>query len=153
MRGVYEAVVAISGVTAAKTLVYITSPSSKVVEIFSAQVTNASNETNEQMECCLQTVSSLGTPTKTDLTPSKMEAGDQAAGSTVCGNVTASEPTYSSNTQIGREGQPSLGGWRFQPTPEERPVIAPSATMGLRLLSSSLSSVDLVATIRFREIG
>jgi hypothetical protein len=152
MRGVYTAPYKISSVSAAKTLMYLTAPSGKVVEILSASVTNASNETNEQMECVLQRITSLGTPTATAVTPVKHEAGDQASGSTVAGNVTASEPTYTSDTELGRQGFASLGGWWFQPTPEERPTVANGASIGLRLLTAP-TSWDLVVSITFREIG
>lgn len=153
MRGVYVANVQISALVAAKTLMYITAPSSAVVEILSASVTNETNETNEQLNCCLQTVNTLGTPTATTLTPSKTEAGSSSATSTVKGNVTASEPTYVSNTQIGILGFSSLAGWFYNPLPEERPVIAPSATWGLRLLTATNTAVDAVVSITFREIG
>jgi hypothetical protein len=151
MRGVYNARYQITGVTAAKTLMYLTAPSGKVVEIISASVTNLDNDTNEQFEACLNTVSSLGTPTATSVTPDPTEAGDQAAGSTVKGNVTASEPTYG-NAQFGREGASLLAGWFFDPLPEERPTVAPSATIGLRLLTA-IASTGLNVNIRFREIG
>lgn len=153
MRGVYTAQIQATGQTAAKTAIYITAPATAAVEILSASLTNIDNETNEQLECCLQRVSSLGTPTGTSLTPSKSENGDQAAGSTAVGNVTASEPTYSNNTQVGREGFPSLGGWRYQPTPEERIVIPPGGTVGLRILTSTFTSLGWDAMIVFREIG
>lgn len=152
MRGVYTASYRISGLSAAKTLMYVTAPSTKVVEILSASLCNETNETNEQLLCTLQTVNSLGTPTATTVTPAKHEAGDQAAGSTVKANVTASEPTYVSDTEIGREGFSSLGGYYYDPMPEERPTIAPSATMGLRIINAP-TSFDAVVKITFREIG
>lgn len=73
MKGVYVAQCKISSLSAAKTLMYITAPAALCVEILGASVTNASNETNEQVEVCLQRISSLGTPTGTSLTPSKTE--------------------------------------------------------------------------------
>ena len=152
MRGVYTATVAISGLAGAKTLAYITAPSSKVVEILSAEVSNTSNATNQQLLATLQRVTTLGTPTGTALTPAKHEAGDQAAGSTAVGNVTASEPTYTADTEVGRSGFASLAGWRFDPVPEERPIIAPSATLGLRMISTP-TSFDALVRITFREIG
>lgn len=153
MRGVYRASVQATGVTAAKTLLYVTAPATAAVEILSASITNVSNETSEQLEAALDRVSSLGTPTATTLTPSKTENGDQVAGSTVKGNITASEPTYASNSQQGKEGFPSVGGWRYQPVPEERMIIPPSGTVGLRLLTTSLTSCDFDVEIVFREIG
>lgn len=153
MKGVYTAKIRISAVTTAKTLIYITTPSNKVIEILSASITNESNETNEQLIATFQTISSLGSPTGTSLTPSKHEPGDQSATVTAVGNVTANEPTYSSNTEIGIEGFSSLGGWYFDPIPEERPIVAPSSSLGLRLLNAPASSVDLVVKVTFREIG
>jgi hypothetical protein len=154
MRGVYEATVPITGLAAAATLAYLTAPAGKVVEVLSASVTNRTNETNEQCECTLHKVSVLGTPTAATITPTKLEQGDQAAASTVKGPVTASEPTYTSapNVEAGREGFPSLGGWRYQPVPEERLVIAPGDTWGLRLLNSP-TAFDAVVRLVFREIG
>src|SRR5687768_3864505 len=130
MRGVYEASYKIATVTAAKTLMYLTAPSNKVVQILEAHVTNYDNETNEQMEFCLQKVNALGTPTATTVTPAKTELGDQAAASTVKANVTASEPSYVADTEIGRDAVASLNGWHFEP--EEDTYIAGGDTWGLR---------------------
>lgn len=152
MRGVYTASYRISALAGAKTLMYITAPATAVVEIISASVTNESNETNEQLLCTFQTVNSLGTPTATTVTPAKTEAGSSAAASTVKANVTASEPTYVSDTEIGREGWSSLAGWFFDPSDAEKPIIAPSATLGLRCINAP-TSFDGVVKITFREIG
>ncbi len=154
MRGCYEASYAIAALAAAKTLMYITAPATACVEILSASVTNRSNETNEQADCVISKISSLGTPTATTVTPSKTEQGDQAAGSTVKGEVTGSEPTYATGPAIehGRGGFASLAGWQYAPIPEERVVIAPGASWGIRLLSSP-SAFDAAVCIRFREIG
>lgn len=153
MRGVYTASFLISGLSAAKTLMYITTTATNMVEILSSSVTDATLTTNQQIEVTLQRVSSLGTPTATTVTASPHEFGDQTAASTVKANVTASEPTYAADNQIGHEAASSLGGWFFDPMPEERPIIPPSATMGLRLLTSSISAQDTVVRITFREIG
>lgn len=156
---VYSAAYRISGVTAAKTLMYLTAPSTAVVEILSASVTNESNETNEQIACALQRITSLGTPTATTVTPADHENLSPSASSTVKANVTASEPTYGAVAQnadivgaFGLEGASSLGGWDFNPMPEERVIVAPSASIGLRLLNA-ITSADLVVRLTFREIG
>jgi len=151
MRGVYSANIN-GAVSAAATLLYITVASGKVVEILGISVTNATNETNEQCECALQKVNSLGTPTATTLTPSKHEHGDQAAASGVKGLVTASEPTYVANTEIGRQGFASLNGYYFQPAPEERPILASGDSWGLRLLNAP-AALNVVVNVMFREIG
>lgn len=153
MRGVYDAQVQIATVTAGKTLVYVTAPSTKCVEILSASISTQANTTNQQLEACLQRISTLGTPTATTLTPSPHETGDQAAASTVKGNVTGSEPTYGANTQIEKKCFSSLAGYEYCPLPEERPVITAGDTWGFRLLDSSLNSCTVDAKVTFREIG
>lgn len=153
MRGVYTATVKISGLAAAKTLMYITAPAAMVVEILSASIDNeGTNVTNQQLEATLQKVSSLGTPTGTTLTPGKHEDGDQASQSTVVGNVTASEPTYAANTDKDHQGYPSLAGYKHAPIPEERMYISPSSTYGLRMLSTP-TAFDCQVKITYREIG
>lgn len=154
MRGVYTTAVQVTNITAGKTLAYVTAPSNKVCEILSATVSGVgSNVTLQNLDVGLFNVTSLGTPTATSNTPQPEEPGDQAAGSTVKTNVTASEPTYGT-TPIDRQGGPNLGaGYQFCPVPEERPIIPGGATVGLRLLNSSLTSQDLNVQIKFREIG
>lgn len=154
MRGVYTASYRISSLSAAKTLLYLTAPARRVVEILSASVTNTSNETNEQLLCTLQPISGypLGTPSGTSVVPAPQEPGDQAA-STVCfANVSGNEPTYITNGEIGREGFASLGGYYFDPMPEERPVVPATGAMGIRLITSA-TAFDAVVKITFREIG
>lgn len=152
MRGVYTASIKISSLNSARTLMYLTAPAAKVVEILSAFVTNASEETNEQLEATFQRISALGTPTGTSLTPAKHELGDQASASTVVGNITASEPTYGANTTVGYDGFSSLAGYAFTPTPEERPVINAGDSWGLRMLSTP-TSFDAIVRVTYREIG
>jgi hypothetical protein len=154
MRGCYEAQIQATGLTAGRTMIYVTAPSTCAIEILEASITPiGANVTNQNLEACLQRVSALGTPTGTSLTPSKDENGDQASGATAVGNVTASEPTYGNNTQKFKEGFSSLGGYRAAPIPEDRMVIPPSATVGLRLLTGSFTSADLNACLKWREIG
>lgn len=159
MRGVYTANYRIAGVTTAKTLFYITAPSTGLIDILSTIVTNESNETNEQMAVCWQRITTLGTPTATTVTPAKNEKGDQAAQGTYKANVTASEPTYGASAQgaalvdmHGLQGAPSLSGYMHGPTPEERRTIAPSDTWGLRLLNN-ITSADLTIEVVVQEKG
>lgn len=149
MRGVYEASGKISGLAAAETLLYITAPSTAIVEVLETKITNATNETNEQLEACWQKVNALGTPTATTLTPSEYEQGDQAAGSVVKLHVTASEPSYVANTELHREGFASLAGYRNA----GEVIIAPSASWGLRLLTTTNTAFDAIVSVKFREKG
>lgn len=152
MRGVYTASYKINGLNTARTLMYCTAAATHVVELVSVRLGNASEELNTQIECCLQKVNALGTPTATTVTPAKDEAGDQAAVAVVKANVTASEPTYVANTEVGYDGEASLAGYLYEPLAGERPIIAPGATWGFRLLSTP-PAFDAIVRIRFREIG
>lgn len=154
MRGVFRLVDTISGVTTAKTLLYITVPSDAVIEILSARITCQDEDTSEQIMAELNRISSLGTPTKTDITAKPTEEGAAAFGGTGHSNVTASEPTYDGESDsIFSGGANKLGGWEYVPLPEERVIISPSDNVGLRLIDAIANSSDLTAEIIFREIG
>lgn len=157
MRGIYTASYRLSGVTiTARTLMYLTTPSTAVVALLAAHVTNDDNDTNEQMRLALQRITSLGTPTATAVTPAPHESGDQAAGSTVAANITASEPTYGAAnvSTYGHAGVPSLHGWHFEPLTDAQQVfVAPATSIGLRLLADLAANTSLDIEITFREIG
>lgn len=150
MKGVYSSAAKIAALNAAKTVLYITAPSAKVVELMVFTCTDESNATNFQGQIALQNISALGTPTATAVTPTPHESGDQAAGSTTKVNVTASEPTYS--TVIIQEGFPALSGFRWEPQPEERAYVAPSASVGFRFITTP-TSFDSDVRLTFKEIG
>jgi hypothetical protein len=153
MRGVYTSGIKISGLSAAKTLIYITAPSGKAIEILGAKIGNApTNGTNQQLEALLQRVSSLGSPTGTAITPTPHEKGDQAAGATVVGNVTANEPAYATGAIWDQQGFASLAGYQHCPLPEERVIVQPGDTVGLRMISTPVA-FDCVVTLTHREIG
>jgi hypothetical protein len=153
MRGVYTGEAKISALAASKTLMLITAPSLKAVEILSAHIGNVgSNVTNQQLEACFQRVTTVGSAAGGAMTPSQMEVGDQASGSTLLSALTTEPTTYTANTQVGYQGFPSLGGYQFAPVPEERPVIPPAGIIGLRMLSTP-TAIDLIVTVTYREIG
>lgn len=158
MRGTYTASYQITGVNASKTLLYITAPSTAVVELFSAKVTNANIAAIENLDIGIAKITTLGTPTATTLTPKPTEGGSNASGSTVKGNVTGSEPTYevdgSSIAQfVDRQGFNNQVGYFYDPLPEERQVVAPSATYGIKLFTSPTNTYTLNVEITYREIG
>lgn len=154
MRGVYRANVQATGLTAGRTLMYITAPANRVIEILSATITPVgANVTNQNLEAAFQRITTLGSPTGTALTPNPTEANDQASQATAVGNITASEPTYTANTQHGKQGFASLGGFQHAPVPEERMHITGGATVGLRLLTGSFTSQDVDVEVCWREVG
>lgn len=151
MRGVYTAYYDISSISSNKTLMLIQAPSSAVIEILSAHVTNLDIETSEQLSIGLFRVGTLGSPSGTSVTPEKSEAGSSAAAATVTANLSV-EPTSYSSTPIDKQGCNNLAGYHYNPIPEERPIIAPSGAFGLRLLVSP-SAFNCSVMITFREIG
>jgi hypothetical protein len=150
MRGVYTAAYKIAGLNAAKTMLYLTAPATKAVEIIACTVTDESNATNFQMQVAIANIGTLGTPTATTVTPTPHEAGDHAAASTVKANVTAGEPTY--GTTITQEGAASIIGYRHEPAPEERLIVTPGASIGIRMITTP-TSFDCDVRLTFREIG
>lgn len=152
MRGVYIAYIDISSISTDKTLMLLQSPSSAVVEILSAHVTNLDLETSEQLSIGLFRVTTLGSPTGTSITPEKSEAGSDAADATVTGNLTG-EPTSYATNPIDKQGANNLSGYHYDPLPEERPTIAPSAALGLRLLVTPSNTFNCSVMVVFREIG
>ena len=153
MRGVYTAKIRMTGIAAAKTLLYIVAPSTAVIELLEASVTEDGVTTADQLEIGIDRISALGTPTATSVTPSPTEVGDQASGCTVKGNVTASEPTYSTN--LDHQSVFNEAGYYYAPLPEDRDYIPPSGSLGIRLLNPAVpaNTYNFVVTAKWREIG
>lgn len=159
MRGAYVASYQATGVSAAKTLMYITAPATACVEIFSAKVTEVGVTTAEQYDIGLAKITTLGTPTATTITPKVTETGTSVSACVVKANVTANEPTYevdggSVPLYLDHQGVSNVAGYYYDPLPEERPIIAPSATFGLKLLANPVTSIGFLnIEISYREIG
>lgn len=153
MRGVYTSSLKCTSVAAAKTLAYWTVPADAVMELISVFIGSPDNDTNEQLEALIQKITTLGTPSKTDVTPAPAELGDQAASITTHFNVTASEPTFTSNTEWGYQSFATLGGYIYEPVPEERPIFSPGTSHALRLIGTPGSSSSFIVKVSFREIG
>lgn len=151
MRGVYTAYYDITGISTAKTLMLLTAPSSAVLEILGVHVTNLDVETSEQLSIGLYRVATAGSPTGTSVTPEKHEAGDASAAATVLANLSGEPSAYASNP-IDKQGVNNLAGYHYDPIPEERPTVAPSGAMGVRLLVAP-SSFNCSVMVVYREIG
>lgn len=152
MRGVYTAEIEISSLSAAKTVLLLEVPSDMVIEILSTSITDMDRDTAEQLEAGLFTVDTKGTPAGTSVTPEKHESGDAASTVTVLGNLTTEPTTYNSKA-IDRQGFNNLAGYRYDPIPEEKPVVSPSGLIGLKLLAAPATAFKAACQIVFREIG
>lgn len=152
MRGVYTAEIEISSLSAAKTVVLLECPSDSVLEILACSITNMDTDTNEQLEAGLFTVTTKGSPAGTSITPEKHEASDAASAATATGDLSA-EPTAYNTKAIDRQGFSNLAGYRYDPLPEERPTVAPSGLVGLKLLANPSSGFKAACQIVYREIG
>ena len=151
MRGVYTAEHDVA-VTGDITLMYVQSPSDMVLEILGASITNQDVDTSEQLHCGLYRVDTVGTPSGTSITPQKHENGDVASTVTAWAAL-SEEPTTYDTLAFDQQGFNNLAGYRYDPIPEERPVISPGGAVGLRLLTAPSASHTLNMQIIFREIG
>lgn len=153
MRGVYTAHVAIAASTlAAKTLLYGTNGSSSIIEILSAQVTDANQTTVEQLNIGISRVTTAGSPAGGAVDINKSEASSATTGVTWLSNLT-SEPTTYAADYIDHQGSTNMGGYFYDPLPETRKYIAPGGAFGLRLLTALANSTSLIVQITYREIG
>lgn len=152
MRGVYTAHIDISAINNDISLMTVRAPSTAIVEVISVAVSNLDSEVSEQLSIAFTRVTTYGSPTGTTVTPEKHEAGDQAAASTVLGNLSG-EPTAYASVPLDKQGVNALSGYRYDPMPEERPTIAPSAAIGVRLLTTPSTPFDCSVAVVFREIG
>lgn len=152
MRGVYTAEIKISSTTTVKGLILIQAPSLKAVEVISAHIGNVgTNVTNQQLEAVIARVGTLGSPIGTSITPNPEEVGDKAADSTVTGNLSTDISAYGVN--LDHQGFASLAGYQYAPVPEERALIPPAGAGIMRLPVAPGVAFDLIAQIKFREIG
>lgn len=152
MRGVYTAEAVIASLAAAKTVLLLEVPSDMVIEILAAHITNMDTDSNEQLEAGIFPVTTKGSPAGTSVTPQLHEVGDVASTVTALADLSA-EPTTYPGVGIDRQGFSNLAGYRFDPLPEERPIVSPSKLIGLRLLGNPLSGFKASCQITYREIG
>ena len=152
MRGVYTGTVIHSALAAAKDLYVLTAPSSKVLEVLRAWITNSSNETNEQLVGVLIRASAAGTGAATSIVKKPHEVGDKASDSTLEHTYATTQPTLEADP-LAREGITSLSGVEFIRAPEERIYVQPSGIFVIRITTTTFTALDVTAGITWREIG
>lgn len=156
MRGVYTFNVEVSGVTHSPfTMMMLQVPSNMVCEILSVSCTNKDQSTSEQLDLDVSEISDTPTnPTFAGIANvKKHESGDATNSVVASGSITDSttEPTYETNP-IHREGFNNLAGVYWSPLPEERPIISPSKSFGIRLMETP-SNTSFSVNCTVREIG
>ena len=152
MRGVYTASAAIPSISGTKTLIAIFTPATKPIEILSASITNMDNDTAEQLEAGLFIMPTTGSPAGSSIVPEKHEQGDQSSTVSVLVNLTNEPSSYNSGA-VDLKGWNNLGGYYYDPIPEERPVVPVSNGVGLRLMANATTAFKGSVQITYREIG
>ena len=152
MRGVYTAHIEIASLAAAKTVLLMELPATNCVEILSAQVTNANVNTAEQHTCGLFRVTTKGAPAGAAVNIQKKESGSAATIVTWLGDLTT-EPTTYDAAPLEKGGVNNIGGYYYDPIPEERDIVPPSKLVGLRLLNTPVTPFKAICIIKYREIG
>lgn len=150
MRGVYIFSIKISALAAAKTAILLEAASNKSFEILDAKITNASGETLEMLEFAVSRVTTKGSPAGTSITPQKADPNDGSSSITALGNLTT-EPTTYDSSHLDYEGAANTAGYRYQPLPELRPSVNGAGLVGLRILTSTFTALDIIALIAVRE--
>ena len=154
MRGVYIVRYQIASLAGAKTVLLGTVPSSCVVEILEAYLTNANQGTLEQLSIGLSLVTVFGSAAGTSITAAnvqKTEAGTPNTVVTWLADLSV-EPTYDANP-LHVEGVINVGGYRYEPVPEARRWVGVSKSFGLRMLSAPVNSFKAECVIAYREVG
>lgn len=151
---IYTASLETASLATARSLMLLENPADTALLIMNASAVAPDDDTNEQLDITFQRITTFGTPTGTAVIPALNSPGDAASGVTVTADITASEPTYTVNTEVGHEGGPSVGnGWRYDPLVLERMMeVSPNTDIGLRLLTATTART-LVVRITFMEIG
>jgi len=152
MRGVYTANYTITSLNAAKSLMTLLAPSTACLEILNANITNLDSEVSEQLSVGLFNITTYGSPAGTSVTPEKHENLDAASTTTVLANLSGEPTAYAANP-IDKQGINNLSGYRYDPMPEERPIVGPSRGIGLRLLVTPSGVFNCSVQIVYREIG
>lgn len=117
-----------------KTCVEITASSTRPVAITRIRVSQATHKDDQQYQCVIQRVTTSGTGTA--YTPLLTEPNSGAVGFTVEINST-SEPTYTASTILMQFSWNSKVGRDVILTPEQWIYIAPSAIVGLKIVTPS----------------
>ena len=128
MRGVYMASMEDVSVTVAKTLLRVSAPSDAILRVLAAGIGNTDREADEMLGVKVLRVTTDGTGTSE--TPLALNEEDPAFPGTASKDLTA-EPT--GGDLILPDAFHIKNGWRFVWPPDQRPRVAPSGRISLKL--------------------
>ena len=156
MRSVYDINFQITAKNDNKSLLALTAPTGKVLQVLSATVSTTSNTTMGFSECCFSRVTTVGSlagttlADGTNITPE--EQGDQASGITALGTISTEATTY--GPDLAREGWNTLSAYRYAPSPEERITISGTIPTVLRMpLAPSAGACNVDVSVKVQIIG
>lgn len=144
----YSVQVNAQAVTAAKDLVRISAPSTMVLCVLRAWVSQSGGVTSEQNRVLLQRASDAQTGTSE--TPQAIEVGDPAA--TFTAQTLTTDHTLTGDPIID-EGFNWVSGYLWVPAPEDRIWVPPSGRLVLRLASAPSASKTVSAGMTVVEVG
>lgn len=145
--GIYVARLDAVSVAAARTLVQLNAPATRVLEVIRAWV-QFDTTTSGSQDIRLKRVTTAGTGTA--FAPILLRPADAAAATTVTTNHTA-EGTL--GAELWREEVNVLNGFLWLPVPEERIIVGPSGRLALDLPVAPAAAVVVTAGIVWAEIG
>lgn len=141
-------------VTAQQDLIQLAAPSSGVVFIHRATISQSSDvgdAAEEGLTLLLKrgtTASTIGTGT----TPVPLETAGAAYGGTAAVNQTTKMASGTIST-LHAEAWNIRGGFDYLPTPETRIVLSPSQKFGLELATTPADSITVSGTLVFESLG
>jgi hypothetical protein len=144
--GIYTVKLDATVVSTARSLIQINAPSTRIVVVLRAWVSQTLSEASTQEEIELLRTTTAGTGTSATPRP---HASFAAAAGTATVNHTAEGTAGDS---ILREGFNILNGWLYIPTPAEWEIVPPSGRIALKFPVAP-GSATWSAGITFAEIG
>lgn len=146
MQGTYTAIFEAAAHTNAITLLELQAPSTGMIELLRASISQSDVTTDDNAEALLLRYD-IGI-TGTSASKIKHSANSQAAAATAKHTATGEGSTNIENIVL--EGFSVLAGWTWLPTPEERIWVPPSAFIGLKL-NVAITAANLIASLTWRE--
>jgi hypothetical protein len=149
----YSASFSSVAVTAVQDLLEVAAPSDAVVVVHSVSIGQSSDAGDSASELLpIQISKSTGSSGSggSSLTAVAHHTGDAAFGGTCEANNTTQATT---TTTLHSDTFNVQAGWLYQPTPEERIVLSPSARLVVELPTAPADSLTMSGTVTFEEIG